>query len=543
MPPKDGEKGRKGSKEPNPLQKPPEEPLTEVTREFYLIQIRDLESRLARYQRRWDELVVEEKLFRLEFEQLANNKKEIVAFLKRTLNQRVDEITDLNEQLQGLQLSKEAEKDAFEAQLAQVRHEFQETKDQLTSENMVLGGKLAALDDFRLQKEELMAQFALLEEQLKKQELEYKEHIYHLEKKAVLDKDNLKKEIIQRVNTVASEFRKISSSQMAETTKRAIRENMRVTLQLANVSSRSLALMQENEQLHCTAQEMRKELVLLQHMEKAMAKDGLGNKKMIQLLSEKCREQQQGVEEAHQLRKELGSLKVAFERLQSTNQALSGLPSLPPPPGVQEGGEAAGGRGGAAEGGGTAPEPGAGWGTEAEAEPGAGVSPGHLLPQRHPVGAAARGGWPLRRAVPAAAQRAAATPAVPAEQDRGRPTARPRICAPAGRRAPGAEPSPVPAGAPAPAAEQSGALQARGPGTHPPPAAPPPQPPRHRSALTDQPAWSPPGFRRLPELCSSPQEGSKAGQAACTPTAPPVGKGHIYPSKDIGGRATESSPA
>ncbi|XP_007664076.2 cilia- and flagella-associated protein 157 isoform X3 [Ornithorhynchus anatinus] len=322
MPPKDGEKGRKGSKEPNPLQKPPEEPLTEVTREFYLIQIRDLESRLARYQRRWDELVVEEKLFRLEFEQLANNKKEIVAFLKRTLNQRVDEITDLNEQLQGLQLSKEAEKDAFEAQLAQVRHEFQETKDQLTSENMVLGGKLAALDDFRLQKEELMAQFALLEEQLKKQELEYKEHIYHLEKKAVLDKDNLKKEIIQRVNTVASEFRKISSSQMAETTKRAIRENMRVTLQLANVSSRSLALMQENEQLHCTAQEMRKELVLLQHMEKAMAKDGLGNKKMIQLLSEKCREQQQGVEEAHQLRKELGSLKVAFERLQSTNQAL-----------------------------------------------------------------------------------------------------------------------------------------------------------------------------------------------------------------------------
>uniref|UniRef100_F6S448 Cilia- and flagella-associated protein 157 n=1 Tax=Ornithorhynchus anatinus TaxID=9258 RepID=F6S448_ORNAN len=277
---------------------------------------------MEEYQRRWDELVVEEKLFRLEFEQLANNKKEIVAFLKRTLNQRVDEITDLNEQLQGLQLSKEAEKDAFEAQLAQVRHEFQETKDQLTSENMVLGGKLAALDDFRLQKEELMAQFALLEEQLKKQELEYKEHIYHLEKKAVLDKDNLKKEIIQRVNTVASEFRKISSSQMAETTKRAIRENMRVTLQLANVSSRSLALMQENEQLHCTAQEMRKELVLLQHMEKAMAKDGLGNKKMIQLLSEKCREQQQGVEEAHQLRKELGSLKVAFERLQSTNQAL-----------------------------------------------------------------------------------------------------------------------------------------------------------------------------------------------------------------------------
>lgn len=82
---------------------------------------------------------MQEKLFRQEFEQLANNKKEIVAFLKRTLNQRVDEITDLNEQLQSLQLAKEVEKDAFEAQLAQVRHEFQETKDQLTTENIILG--------------------------------------------------------------------------------------------------------------------------------------------------------------------------------------------------------------------------------------------------------------------------------------------------------------------------------------------------------------------------------------------------------------------
>lgn len=92
-----------------------------------------------RYQRKWDELAIQEKLLRQEFEQLATNKKEIVAFLKRALNQRVDEITDLNKQLQSIQLARELEKDAFEAQLAQVRHEFQETKDQLTTENIILG--------------------------------------------------------------------------------------------------------------------------------------------------------------------------------------------------------------------------------------------------------------------------------------------------------------------------------------------------------------------------------------------------------------------
>lgn len=104
-------------------------------------------ARSHRYQRKWDELATQEKQFRQEFEQLANNKKEIVAFLKRTLSQRVDEIADLNEQLQNLQLAKDMEKDAFEAQLAQVRHEFQETKDQLTTENNILGegqGRLRA---------------------------------------------------------------------------------------------------------------------------------------------------------------------------------------------------------------------------------------------------------------------------------------------------------------------------------------------------------------------------------------------------------------
>ncbi|EDL93212.1 similar to CG17122-PA [Rattus norvegicus] len=169
--------------------KTPELAMVEELKEFYHKQIQDLEDRLARYQRKWDELAVQEKLFRQEFEQLANNKKEIVAFLKRTLNQRVDEITDLNDQLQSLQVAKEMEKDAFEAQLAQVRHEFQETKDQLTTENIALGIKLSSLEEFRLQKEELTEKYMALEEQLRRQEGEYKDYVYNLEKKSVLDKD------------------------------------------------------------------------------------------------------------------------------------------------------------------------------------------------------------------------------------------------------------------------------------------------------------------------------------------------------------------
>ncbi|XP_039362233.1 cilia- and flagella-associated protein 157 isoform X2 [Mauremys reevesii] len=299
-----------------------EQPLAEHSREFYLLQIRDLEKRLARYQRKWDELQVNETLFRVEYDQMANDNKEIVAFLKKTLNQRVDEIADLNDQLVSLQQAKESEKDAFEAQLAQVRHEFQETKDQLTSENMLLSGKLAALEEFRIQKDDLMGKFAALEEQLKKQEEDHKEYIYNLERKAVLDKDRLKKEMMQRVNVVAAEFRKVSNSQMAETTKRTIRENVAINVQLAKMSDRSYDLIQENDMLKEAQAEMQKQLEMLEHNEKQMAKNSLSNQKMIWMLTNKCKEQQVLVDEYKQQKEAMQQLKEAHEMLQKENQAL-----------------------------------------------------------------------------------------------------------------------------------------------------------------------------------------------------------------------------
>ncbi|KAK2500743.1 hypothetical protein MC885_018291 [Smutsia gigantea] len=295
-------KKKVGSKDSGMANKPTEMPLGEEIREFYHIQIRDLEDRLARYQRKWDELAVQEKVFRQEFEQLANNKKEIVAFLKHTLNQRVDEITDLNEQLQSLQLAKEMDKDAFEAQLAQ----------------------LAALEEFRLQKEELTEKFMLLEDQLRKQESEYKEYVSNLEKKSVLDKDRLRKEIIQRVNLVATEFQKVATSQMWDTTKRAIMENNTVTLQLSKISRQGAQLLQENEQLKGAQDNLCKQLELLENTQKVMARHSRGHQKIILMLTEKCREQQQGTAEAEQLRLQISQLEQNLLQLQKDNQALRG---------------------------------------------------------------------------------------------------------------------------------------------------------------------------------------------------------------------------
>lgn len=90
----------------------------------------------------------------------------------------------------------------------------------------------------------------------------------------------LRKEIIQRVNLVATEFRKVATNQMWDTTKRAIMENNTVTLQLSKISRQGMQLLQENEQLKGTQDKLCKQLDLLENTQKVMARHSRGHHKV-----------------------------------------------------------------------------------------------------------------------------------------------------------------------------------------------------------------------------------------------------------------------
>lgn len=90
----------------------------------------------------------------------------------------------------------------------------------------------------------------------------------------------MKKEIIQRVNLVATEFRKMATSQMWDTTKRAILENNTVTLQLSKISQHGMQLLRENDQLKCAQDKLCKQLDLLRNTKKVMTKDSRGHQKV-----------------------------------------------------------------------------------------------------------------------------------------------------------------------------------------------------------------------------------------------------------------------
>ncbi|XP_026994223.1 cilia- and flagella-associated protein 157 isoform X8 [Tachysurus fulvidraco] len=297
MPPK--KDGKQNTDKKNTLGEKtiPDEALSEGGKEFYLAQIRDLEDRLEKYQHKCDELEVRQKDFSTNYDNIVREKKDIVLYLKRTLSQKEDKLTDVLEKLQDLQAVKDAEKESYDKQLSMLRSEFQETKDKLTSENMVLAGKLASLEDFQVQKDELMFQLESLKEQLVQQKQEHQTVLYNLEKKAVLDNYRLKKEMQQHVAAVATEFRKVSDKKMPETTKRAIHENILVTTQLRQISDRSKELMVENDALMAREKQLKREIEIMEPLLNEMTRKSLSNQKVVQQLTVKCRQMSAELEE------------------------------------------------------------------------------------------------------------------------------------------------------------------------------------------------------------------------------------------------------
>ncbi|KAL0979604.1 hypothetical protein UPYG_G00187190 [Umbra pygmaea] len=271
--------------------------LSEGGTNFYRSQIRDLEEQLEKYQHKCDELEVQQKDFTSRYCTIEKEKKDIVLYLKRSLAQKENELTYLSESLVGLQQAKDAEKESSELQLNQLRKEFQEKQDKVTSENKVLAGKIAALDEFRVQKEQMIGLLQGLEEQLEKQSQEHKKVTDSLEKKAVLDNDRLKNEMQQHVAAVAAEFRRLSDKNIPETTMRAIHENLSVTAQLSQLSERCKELLEENDDLRKTEKQTRREKEISQDLLNHMTRKSVSNEKVIGLLTEKCQQMQSELEE------------------------------------------------------------------------------------------------------------------------------------------------------------------------------------------------------------------------------------------------------
>ncbi|XP_022827862.1 cilia- and flagella-associated protein 157 [Spodoptera litura] len=220
---------------------------TEVERALYELQLADCNRKLARLRQSIDEYEIRNEELQKAYDKLDEDRADIIAYLKNTLNVKTEENTELKEKVKGLEELREIETEQFKETVAELKKNFTTMKDQLTSENKLLAGKLNTLEEFRAIRDDLMRKFENQDRAFEEQEMKYKRMLYDAEKKFVIGKDKLKKEMEERLLHLAQEFQDASELRIAASTHRVIRENIALNNQLDSLLMTQAKVAEQNE--------------------------------------------------------------------------------------------------------------------------------------------------------------------------------------------------------------------------------------------------------------------------------------------------------
>ncbi|TKS77927.1 Cilia- and flagella-associated protein 157 [Collichthys lucidus] len=299
----------------------------EKDKDLYLTQIRHLDEQLERYQLKYDQVERQKNDLNSQYSALEKEKKDIVEYLKRSVLEKEEEVDELKERLESQQKAADKDKDALQLQHSQLRQELQDRIDELTTENMTLVARLAGLEEFQKQKEELISNMESLEKQLTSQKEKHKADVHSLEMKALLEQKRLEKEMESHVAAMAAQEQHLVDQKVPETIRLALQENTEVKAQFNQLSEQAQVLMGQNSALRARKSQLSVDLGILEEMLSEMSHQSCIRKKVVEQLTEKCQQLQAELKDCSQERKQLQAentrVLIEMEALRQGRAALS----------------------------------------------------------------------------------------------------------------------------------------------------------------------------------------------------------------------------
>lgn len=259
--------------------------LAVVDRTFYELTITDLNNKLARLRSHNSKLEEVNDELNEKLRKLEEDRTDITAYLDRNLAEKRDVIREMSEQL--VELSKVREQEAKEAaeKIRDWEQRHKATHEQLSSEIKLLNGKLNSLEEFRIQKDELLARFDQQEKKLREQQNTHKDVIYEMERKVIIDKAQLKKEVQRRLYKLSDEFHRSGEIRMAAYTQRLMRENIALNNEMDKMIASQYAMEENHRNIQRRSELMKYEYVNQESIRERLVKTCQTQLKTIQIMT------------------------------------------------------------------------------------------------------------------------------------------------------------------------------------------------------------------------------------------------------------------
>ncbi|XP_036326987.1 cilia- and flagella-associated protein 157 [Rhagoletis pomonella] len=283
MPPKKGKgKGKKGKKD----EKKDPNKLTNVDRAFCDLTIADLNQKLARLRSHLASLDDNNINLKEKLREIEEDHTDVAAHLERTLGERNETIHELEERLTEIIKIREAENLQSAEKVKELETKYKSMHDQLTSEIKLLNGKLNSLDEFRVQRDMLLAKFDDQETELKEKERSYVEMVYTMEQKAVVEKDALKKEVETKLLQVSEDFMRSNEIRNAGYTRRLIRENIALQKEIDILVMSQIKMQQQFNEQVIRHKEMAEQYASMDQLKKQLIRNSQNKIKIIERLTD-----------------------------------------------------------------------------------------------------------------------------------------------------------------------------------------------------------------------------------------------------------------
>lgn len=280
------EKSKKGKKKKKDMVEEEKDQMTAVDRQFYELTVADLNSKLARLRAHNAKLEEKNEDLESKMRQMEEDKSDTTAYLNRTLTEKLNIIAELEDKLSELSKVREAENIESARVMNEREAKYKAMHDQLTSEIKLLTGKLNSMEEFRIQRDELLAKFDAQETELKEQHKRHKAILYEMERKVILDKDLLRKEVENRLLQLSTEFTKCNEIRVAAHTQRLVRENIALNNEMDRVMFTIERLKREMDDMKHKHQDSRIKGQSLEMENSRLVRTAQGHLKIIEQLTD-----------------------------------------------------------------------------------------------------------------------------------------------------------------------------------------------------------------------------------------------------------------